>query len=76
LNVLVIDKKWRFTYDEITDVVIARVMQPQVALILCGCCGRLQLVLNRDMGLSAKWAPASRVIDRLQRGFLIDGRLD
>jgi hypothetical protein len=73
---LTFDKKWRFTYDEITEVVLSRVTQVHVAAILCGCCGRLQLVINKDMGVTAKWCEASRVIDRLQRGFVIDGRLD
>jgi hypothetical protein len=70
---LVIDKKWRFTYDEITDVVLARVTQTQAVAIVCGCCGRLQLVLTRDTGISPKWFAAADVIDRLRRGRIIDG---
>lgn len=73
---LVIEKKWRFTYDEMVEVAVARITQIHTVAVVCPCCYRVQLMLSRDGGMSAKWCAAADVISRLQRGRLIDGRMD
>jgi len=73
---LIIEKKWRFTHDEIADVVLARVTQIHNVAVICPCCQRVQLMLSRDGGLSAKWCATADVISRLKCGSLIDGRMD
>lgn len=66
---------WGFTYDEITEVVVARFAQTQTMAIVCSC-GHVQLMLTRDSGFSLKWIPAAYVMEKLRTGSVIDGRLD
>jgi hypothetical protein len=72
---MLVGDTYGFTAQDIAGVAVVRITQINHAMIVCRC-GHLMLWLTRDTGMSNKWLPAARVLDRLRSGSLIDGRLD